>query len=76
MPVFGGFPPPSIAAKSFANIPARRRENTAETTRGQPLTGRGLGGRALADKGAPQLGMTKEEGVEQRGALTQDRQCI
>jgi hypothetical protein len=38
--------------------------------------GRGLGEHAFATGGAPQFGMTKEEAVEQIGALTRDRDFI
>ena len=38
--------------------------------------GRGLGEHAFATGGAPQFGITKEEAVEQIGALTRDRDFI
>ena len=70
------FPPPIIAAKSFANTPAGRWENTCETVRRPPLVGLGLGEHACAYQGLPQFGMTEEERVERRGALTPDRKFI
>jgi hypothetical protein len=38
--------------------------------------GRGLGEHAFTTGGAPQFGMTKEEAIEQIGALTRDRDFI